>query len=216
MKTLEVPFVPGLGSRSDAELPAALEASGSRFYVDQANWPDEFGYRPVCAGNIARCEDGLAIRFHVQGLDLRAQNLGDNGRQWEDSCCEFFVLEPDGGRYFNFEVNCIGRILGASGEGRHERVRQSLTDLGRIRRVTSLPVQAYDEAGTLRSWDITVIIPFALFGADAACPPKTLRANFYKCGDNTAHPHFLSWSPIGTPRPDFHRPEFFGELILLP
>lgn len=216
MKTLEVPFVPGLASRTDAEILSLLEASGSRFYVDRANWPDAFGYMPVCAGSIARYDDGLAIRFHVSGLDLRARNLEDNGRQWEDSCCEFFVQEPGGDRYFNFEVNCIGRILGASGAGRHERVRQAPADLARIRRITTLPVQAYDEADTLRTWDIAVLIPFALFGADPACPPASLKANFYKCGDETAHPHFLSWSPIDTPRPDFHRPEFFGKLVLRP
>ena len=216
MKTLAVPYIPGLESRSDLEVLTLLEASGARFYVDRANWPDAFGYRPVCAGNIARYDGGLALRFHVQGLDLRAQNLEDNGRQWEDSCCEFFVSEPDGDRYFNFEINCIGRILGASGAGRHERVRQDLSDLARIRRIASLPAQAYDEADILRSWDIAVLIPFDLFGADPACPPKSLKANFYKCGDETAHPHFLSWNPIATPQPDFHRPEFFGELILLP
>ena len=216
MRTLAVPYLPGLESRSDLEVLTLLEASGARFYVDQANWPDTFGYRPVCAGNIARYEDGLAIRFHVQGLDLRAHNQEDNGRQWEDSCCEFFVREPSGDRYFNFEVNCIGRILGASGAGRKERVRQELSDLARIRRITTLPAQTYDESGTLRSWDIAVLIPFALFGADPACPPDSLKANFYKCGDETAHPHFLSWNPIDTPQPDFHRPEFFGELVLLP
>lgn len=216
MKTLAVPYLPGLESRSDLDVLTLLEASGSRFYVDQANWPDAFGYKPVCAGNIARYDGGLAIRFHVQGLDLRARNLEDNGRQWEDSCCEFFVLEPDGSRYFNFEINCIGRILGAAGAGRHERVRQDPADLGRIRRITSLPLQAWSEADTLHTWDIAVLIPYDLFGADPACPPETLKANFYKCGDETAHPHFLSWNPIDTPQPDFHRPEFFGELILRP
>ena len=44
--------------------------------------------------------------------------------------------------------------------------------------------------------------------------PKAVRGNFYKCGDKTAHPHFVSWNPVGTPSPDFHRPEFFGELLL--
>jgi len=38
------------------------------------------------------------------------------------------------------------------------------------------------------------------------------KANFFKCGDDTQQPHFLSWQPIDTPRPDFHRPEFFGFL----
>jgi hypothetical protein len=42
----------------------------------------------------------------------------------------------------------------------------------------------------------------------------TLRANFYKCGDELQVPHFLSWNPIGVETPDFHRPEFFGKLVL--
>ena len=32
--------------------------------------------------------------------------------------------------------------------------------------------------------------------------------------DGTILPHYLSWNPIETPKPDFHRPEFFGELKL--
>ena len=39
---------------------------------------------------------------------------------------------------------------------------------------------------------------------------KTIRANFYKCGDKLTVPHYLTWSTVGTPKPDFHRPEFFG------
>jgi hypothetical protein len=38
------------------------------------------------------------------------------------------------------------------------------------------------------------------------------RANFYKCGDKTSHPHWLTWSVVDKPEPDFHRPEFFGIL----
>ena len=42
----------------------------------------------------------------------------------------------------------------------------------------------------------------------------TIRANFYKCGDKLQQPHFLSWNPISTPRPNFHVPQFFGTLEL--
>jgi len=42
---------------------------------------------------------------------------------------------------------------------------------------------------------------------------KTMRANFYKCGDKLQTPHFLSWAPIDLPKPKFHCPEFFGELV---
>ena len=41
---------------------------------------------------------------------------------------------------------------------------------------------------------------------------KTMRANFYKCGDLLQTPHFLSWAPIDLPQPKFHCPEFFGEV----
>lgn len=42
---------------------------------------------------------------------------------------------------------------------------------------------------------------------------KTLRINAYKCGDETKQPHFACWSNILTENPDFHCPEYFGELI---
>ena len=71
-----------------------------------------------------------------------------------------------------------------------------------------------DFSGGIWNWRVTVVIPFSLIGVDPENLPERLRANFYKCGDKTAHPHFLSWNPVGTPSPDFHRPDFFGELIL--
>jgi hypothetical protein len=38
-------------------------------------------------------------------------------------------------------------------------------------------------------------------------------ANFYKCGDGTPEPHFVTWNPVGTENPDYHRPEFFGKVL---
>ena len=190
MKTLDVPFIEGLAEMDDAAFLRALEEGGARFSVDQVGWPEVWPYCPETQGAIAHC----------------------NGRQWEDSCCEFFVAGPAG--YYNFEINCIGKILGAMGPQREERTRQEPKALERIRRVTSLPVAPVDRSGEIYTWDVAVLIPYDLFGA----VPNTvsLRANFYKCGDLTAHPHFVSWAPVNSPKPDFHRPDSFGELILLP
>ena len=41
-----------------------------------------------------------------------------------------------------------------------------------------------------------------------------LMTNFYKCGDETEFPHFGAWKEVAVPEPDFHRPEYFGELTL--
>lgn len=212
MRTLQVPYIQGLAEKDDASFTLAMEENGARFYIDQAGWPDTYPYCPATSGTIAWCKDGIAIHFHVRGLDLLACNLEDNGRQWEDSCCEFFVEGPEG--YYNFEINCIGKILAAMGPAREDRVRQTQENLNRIRRITSLPVAGVERSGEICTWDVAVLIPFDLFGA--APHVISLRANFYKCGDKTAHPHFVSWSPVDSPKPDFHRPDCFGELILLP
>ena len=43
---------------------------------------------------------------------------------------------------------------------------------------------------------------------------KVLMANCFKCGDLTAQEHYFSWNPIDLVDPDFHRPDFFGKMIL--
>ena len=48
------------------------------------------------------------------------------------------------------------------------------------------------------------------FFADIEFPWK---ANFYKCGDETLHPHFGCWNPVVAEEPNFHLPEFFGTLL---
>jgi hypothetical protein len=52
-------------------------------------------------------------------------------------------------------------------------------------------------------------------GLDPGNMPEKIMGNFYKCADETISPHYLSWNPIDAPAPDFHRPEFFGEIHFL-
>jgi hypothetical protein len=42
----------------------------------------------------------------------------------------------------------------------------------------------------------------------------TLCANFYKCGDELSVPHYISWAPIEAEKPNFHRPDCFGKMVL--
>ena len=210
MNTIKVPFIADF---EQVDLDTALELEGARFQVDQVNWPAEFPYAPLCAGRIARTEDALVVDFRVSGLDLRAQNTEDNGSQWEDSCVEFFVENPDKSEYYNFEINPLGKVLAAKGTGRADRVKRPAEEMQEILRIAQYE-GPQDFQGGIWNWRVTVVIPFELIGVDPENLPERLRANFYKCGDKTAHPHFLSWNPIGTPSPDFHRPEYFGELIL--
>jgi hypothetical protein len=210
METLRIPLLKSLETN---DLDTTLELEGARFSVDRCNWPGEFPYSPFCNGRIARTDDALVVDFRVSGLDLRVQNLQDGGRSWEDSCCEIFIQAPGSAEYCNFEVNAAGKMTAARGTGRGDRVSLKPEEFGQIVRIASIE-GAQDFSGGVWTWRVILLIPFELMGLDPENLPKSLRGNIYKCGDLTAHPHFLSWSPIGTPSPDFHRPEFFGEFII--
>ena len=195
------------------DLDSALELKGTRFDVRQVNWPADFPYAPLCSGRIARTKDALVVDFRVSGLDLRAQNTEDNDRQWEDSCVEVFLKDPSKADYYNFEANALGKVLACTGPDRHNRVPRPSAEMEQILRIAQRENGPLDESG-VHSWRVALVIPFRLIGVDPEKLPKSIRANFYKCGDLTAHPHFLSWAPVFTEQPDFHRPEFFGELLL--
>ena len=214
VKRIRVPFIEGLENMTLQELDLAMEKSAAKFAVCENNWPKEAPYTPDCNGSIARTASHLAVMFHLRGLDLRATQIEDNGRSWEDSCCEFFVTDPYDGTYYNFELTCIGSLLSSKRKSRLDSVLREKEDVARVIRHSSLAHEETEISDRIFSWTVAMLIPYDLIGIDRDNVPVSVRGNFYKCGDLTAHPHFLSWNPIGTPKPDFHRPEYFGELIL--
>lgn len=212
MKQLEIPFIPGLESLPFEEMDIRMEAEAAKDFICEVNW-QEYSYKPSAAFRVARSEKHLVIMYDVKGLDLRAASIDDNGPVWEDSCCEFFVSHPSDGTYYNFELNCIGTLLAAKRRSRTDADMFSAGQLARIIRHSSLERKTYDENGKVYAWSTALCIPFDLIDIDAENLPSGIRVNFYKCADMTAHPHYLSWNRIEIPSPDFHRPDYFGELV---
>ena len=113
----------------------------------------------------------------------------------------------------NFEFNCIGTCLAATRKSRNENVvLRSAEELQRIIRYSSLGRRAFCEMEGLFTWELTVGIPLDLLGISVADLPEKILGNFYKCADDTDSVHFVSWNPIRTESPDFHCPEYFGEI----
>ncbi len=213
MNTIKVPFIEGIEKMSYEEMDMAMETGAAKSFIGCVNW-QEYPYRPDVAFSVARSRTHLAVLYHVRGLDLRAMAMEDNGNVWEDSCCEFFAADPSDGTYYNFEMNCIGTLLASKRTSRENAEMFSAEALSRVVRHSTLQRKQRELDGKIFGWSIGMCVPFDLIGADPDNLPSSIRANFYKCADKSAHPHFLSWSPIDVPSPDFHRPEFFGELIL--
>ena len=139
---------------------------------------------------------------------------GDNGKVWEDSCCEFFSIPAGDGVYYNIECNCAGQMLIGGGAERKNRERAAKEVLDTVKRWSSLGREPFAEKAAPASWQMVMVIPASAFFKHhiGSFTGKTIRANFYKCGDRLKQQHYLSWNPIDLPRPNFHCPDFFGEL----
>lgn len=184
--------------------------------IQQVNWPDQFPACPEVTVEVSNNREFLFLHYHVKGEQLRAVTAEDQGPVWEDSCVEFFCQVPGEKHYMNFETNCIGAMVASRRLGRAEEVTPlPPEEMAQIRRRCSYPRTPFEEKDGLFEWDVELQIPLSLiFRNGQPVFPQTLRANFYKCADKTKQPHFLSWQPVRVPKPDFHRPEFFGEIIL--
>ena len=210
MNTLSIPYLPDLERMTEEVLVSTLGKEGAFGKIDNAPWP-EFPYRPEASFRVAVSQEYLFIKFNVKGLGLKAEFTETNQPVWQDSCVEFFVADPDGCAYHNFEINCIGTLLSARQSAKGVDVTPiSEEDAGKIIRITSLEREKFSEKEGEFEWSVTAGIPWRLMGYEAC--PEIIRANFYKCADGSSRPHYLCWSPIETPEPDFHRPEYFGEL----
>ena len=185
--------------------------------VDQVNWP-QFSYKPEVEFRIMHSETEIYLQFHVRENGARATFDYDFGsRPYTDDCVEFFMIPSDSDPdYFNLEMNCIGHGTFDYGPDRHRRSRCGDELLHQIRRESTLGSEAFGMREGPQEWTLTIAVPKRLYAQSdlnlTSFSGRTVKANFYKCGDDTAVPHFLSWNPIGTPNPDFHTPDWFGEI----
>lgn len=204
-----IPYIADIANLSSSRLRETLLSYGALLSIGAHNWAENYPYAPQVTARMAYSDRVLAVMFDVFEEHTKAVELYSNGKVWEDSCVELFVSNPVGEGYFNFECNAIGTMLAAKRLSRDVATHFSEAQIDRIVRYCSLEHGVVDICQPT-AWWVTEIIPFDLLGLDAA--PKTLKANLYKCGDKLKRPHFMSWSAVGCATPDFHLPEYFGQL----
>lgn len=214
MITRTIPHLPALDVLDMSSVNFSMENKALRLYINTVNW-DDYPYMPIVVVDIARTNHYLYLHYFVKGYSLKASYSEDGSPVHKDSCVEFFVKTPDSPHnYTNFEFNCIGTCDAAYRESRTEKKGFTAEEYATIKRYSTVGGRSFDEKTGIYAWELTVSIPFTLLGLNPKKLPKTIRANFYKCADETQYPHFLSWAPIPVAAPDFHRPEFFEELYL--
>ncbi|MFD2555437.1 carbohydrate-binding family 9-like protein [Sphingobacterium tabacisoli] len=178
--------------------------------IDQSPWESEFPYRPDARFQMAHSESYIYLRYEVKEEFVKGQYIRPNENVWEDSCVEFFFSLDGKKTYYNFEFNVLA--TGLIGYGPADKAQRNRLPKEVVERIDAW-TQVVKKSG-IKSWEIYLVIPKDIFG-DAAYSAKTFHANFYKCGDGLPNPHFMSWNAIQNATPNFHLPEFFGEVFFV-
>jgi len=176
-------------------------------------------HRPQTRARLLYDHECLYGIYDVKDRYVRCVHTGFQEQVSRDSCVEFFVQpKPDRG-YFNFEFNCGGALLcyyildpTRVGDGFKEYSILTQEECAQVRIHHSLPAVVEPELEEETGWRLEFCIPFSLLekyvGALGAVPGREWRANLYKCGERTTHPHYAAWAPLD--RLDFHLPRCFG------
>lgn len=156
------------------------------------------------------CYDDDALYLHMWAIEenVRAEVVDPMGQTCQDSCLEFFFRpDPKDMRYFNIEFNPNGCPFLGFG-----------SCFDNLIRLHPLEERFHPEINrTEDGWEIFYTVPFSFikqfFPRFSPAAGKIFLANFYKCGDRTEIPHYLSWCPPAARPHGFHCPECFGTLI---
>ena len=149
---------------------------------------------------------GITVRLETNEWPLTITTMELNGKICIDSCMEFFFIpNMDDAEYINLEMNPAAVSLTAKAPGRYERPRLDIH--GENVKIKSM-IKAEE------GWTVMAFISYDFLLKHYSHVDKTMRANFYKCGDKTPVLHYSTWNPVETEKPDYHRPEFFGKILL--
>jgi hypothetical protein len=195
------------------DVSVRMDMKSAEYLIDTINW-GKYNYKPQVKFKIAYSDNEIFIKYYVQEEYLKAEKTKTNQMVCEDSCVEFFVSPANDGIYYNIEFNAIGTCLMGSGTCRDENTLAESSIISKIRRKTSVGEEPFAEIKGNFSWELTAAIPYEVFSHHNVSNLKgeTFKANFYKCGDKLSFPHYLTWNPVGTAKPDYHQPRYFGKI----
>jgi hypothetical protein len=176
-------------------------------------------HQPKVEAKAAYDDDFVYLIWHVEDNFLLAKRTQHGQDVYRDSCVEFFFTpggDPGQRGYFNLETNSVGvKLFGAHIPG-SKAEKFTAEDFASVVTASSLKGPIDPELVKPTTWTLEYKIPLALLARFAKVerpkPGTAWRGNFYKCADESSHPHWLTWSPVMGAKPSFHLPQYFGIL----
>ncbi|MEX0885373.1 MAG: carbohydrate-binding family 9-like protein [Phycisphaeraceae bacterium] len=175
-------------------------------------------HQPLVQAKVLYDDAALYVFFRVEDRYVLSKRTELHDMVCKDSCVEFFVRPREDAGYFNVEINAGGTMLlyyCASWGGKDDRDRRPVEPerAALVEIHPSLPRTVEPEITEPVTWTLQYRLPLALFepelGPLGPLAGQRWTANFYKCADESSHPHWASWSSVGE-RLSFHQPDRFG------
>ncbi len=169
--------------------------------------------------------ENIYIIFRVKDRFVKAVSTKPNGKVWNDSCVEMFVAtDPEKpNAYFNIETNCIGTV-----RLRHQTEPKKDWNYLKDERFSDIEIAtSFAKAVAIDPeqqnnviWYLEYKLPIAVLESLAKVERPavgvTWGANFFKSGDDTSNPHWISFSTVTESTKDtggaFHQPWCFGTI----
>ncbi|MFA5468250.1 MAG: carbohydrate-binding family 9-like protein [Sphaerochaetaceae bacterium] len=211
-KTLLIPRLNGAFLNTAREnWVDVVKEFGTKGELTPQRWEPYYNYAQEITTTFALAyyKTTLFVHFRVEEEELRATYKNHGEAVSQDSCVEIFV-QGSSERYANFECNPNGALLANIGMDRHSRFP---LDPLFFQQLAIFPQIISDY-----EWEVLLALPLHYSGLIAGLDTlegTKLKGNLYKCGDLLKRPHYLAWADIATPTPDFHRPEYFVDLVFL-
>lgn len=209
---MQIPKIKFEGEKTYATIESKLDLLPPN-RIAHANWTNNDKY-PEVTFKVAHDGVEMFLQFKVREDEIRAEQYGNNSKVSQDSCVEFFVSFDNNVHYYNFEQSCIGQALLGYRKDRPNVTYASDEVMHAIKRLPSLGGENFELKKGDFEWTLLTVIPASSFWESNIHTFDGLkaRANFYKCGDKLTIPHYLSWAPVDTEQPNFHRVDFFQEI----
>ncbi len=150
-------------------------------------------------------DQAIYINIKTTETEILSKRTTRNSLVCVESCMELFLAPSEQDkRYFNFEINAKGTLFSGLCT-----CQENITKLKDDIRIFDIKTVVTD-----KGWELFFKVPFWFIKKYFNQISPVMRGNLYKCAEQTSHPHFFIWSNIVSKTPDFHSPQFFGELKL--
>ncbi len=175
-------------------------------------------FQPIVSAKMMYDKENLYLIYKVEDRYVRIQNTRFNSSVSTDACVEFF-FSPDEDwplRYFNVEINAGGTgLMAYHTDGKRNNVKEE--DFDMVELAHTLPKKLDQEISGPVTWFLEFKMPLSLLGkyGNFTQPQRGVKwkANFYKTSSRSTNPHYITWSFVQNPIPQFHLPQYFGTLI---